>query len=198
MKLNSSKSNDTTLLLDVWLVSHLTARLLDDALRPLGLTGDEFGLYSLIYAGAPVTPTQISRWTGMAQTTVSGMLRRIAARGHVDDDPHPDDARSRLLSLSDDGLRVTAEAGAILGATLPLLNHALEGEQDAIRGKLAILDEGLRQLVDVAPRPYGLPETGQPSVRPAISYRGTRLSPTQATEVGAFIDWLRARDASSR
>ena len=197
MKRNSSKGNDATLLLDVWLVSHLTARLLDDALRPVGLTGDEFGLYSLMYAGAPVTPTQISRWTGMAQTTVSGMLRRIAARGHLDDDPHPDDARSRLLSLSNDGLRVTAQAAAILGATLPLLNDALEGEQDAIRTKLADLDSGLRQLVDVAPRPYDLPAARQPSVRPTIPYRGTRLSRAQATEVSAFIDWLRARDGTS-
>ena len=197
MERNSTTPNDATLLVDVWLVSHLTARLHDDVLRPVGLTGDEFGLYSLIYAGAPVTPTQISRWTGMAQTTVSGMVRRIVARGHLVDDPHPDDARSRLLRLSDDGLAVTVQAAAVLAATLPLLNDALAGEQDAIRAKLADLDKGLRQLVDVAPRPYDLPATGQPSVRPAISYRGTRLSQTQATEVGAFIDWLRARDGSS-
>ena len=197
MERNSNNCNDATLLLDVWLVSHLTARLLDDALRPVGLTGDEFGLYSLIYSGGPVTPTQISRWTGMAQTTVSGMLRRIAARGHLDDDPHPDDARSRLLRLSDDGMSATVQAAAVLAATLPLLNDALEDGQDAIRAKLAVLDGGLRQLVDVAPRPYDFPGTGQPSERPTISYRGTRLSQTQVDEVRSFIDWLRTRDGSS-
>jgi DNA-binding MarR family transcriptional regulator len=197
MKRNSSNC-DTTLLLDVWLVSHLTGRLLDDALRPLGLTGDEFGLYSLIYSGGPVTPTQMSRWTGMAQTTVSGMLRRIAARGHLEDDPHPDDARSRLLRLSDVGVRVTGQAAAELAATLPVLNDALGNGQDAIRAKLAVLDEGLRQLVDAAPRPYAFPGTGQPVEPPTISYRGPRLSPTQVDEVCSFIDWLRTRDGSSQ
>jgi DNA-binding MarR family transcriptional regulator len=196
MQRNGSNGNDATLLLDVWLVSHLTGRLLDDALRPLGLTADEFGLYSLIYSSGPVTPTQISRWTGMAQTTVSGMLRRIAARGHLEDDPHPDDARSRLLRLSNDGADVTARAAADLAATLPLLNDALDDEQDAIRAKLAVLDDGLRRLVDAAPRPYALPKTETHAERPTISYPGPRLSQNQVDEVRSFIDWLRTRDRS--
>lgn len=191
---NSSNSQDATLLLDVWLVSHLTGRLLDDALHPLGLTGDEFGLYSLIYSSGPVTPTQISRWTGMAQTTVSGMLRRITARGHLEDNPHPDDARSRLLRLSDDGVNVTAQAATVLAATIPLLEDALDHGQDPIRAKLAVLDHGLRQLMGANPRPYALPETENPAERPAISYRGPQLSQSQVDEVRAFIDWLRTRD----
>jgi DNA-binding MarR family transcriptional regulator len=194
VKRNSSSLKDTTLLLDVWLVSHLTGRLLDDALRPLGLTGDEFGLYSLIHSAGPVTPTQISRWTGMAQTTVSGMLRRIAARGHLGDFPNPDDARSRLLRLSDDGMSVTGQAAAVLAETLPLLDDALDAGQHAIREKLGDLDEGLRRLVDAAPRPYALADAGQVGDRPTISYRGPHLSRAQTDEVSAFIDWLRTRD----
>jgi DNA-binding MarR family transcriptional regulator len=195
---NSSNCGDATLLLDVWLVSHLTARLLDDALRPVGLTGDEFGLYSLIYSGGPVTPTQISRWTGLAQTTVSGMLRRIAARGHLDDNPHPGDARSRLLRLSNAGLSVTAGAAAVLADVLPLLNDALGDGQAGVRAKLGELDHALRELVDVAPRPYVVPGAGQPADRSTISYPGQRLSQTQVDEVAAFIEWLRTRDGGSR
>jgi hypothetical protein len=102
----------------------------------------------------------------MAPTTVSGMLRRIAARGHLEDNPHPGDARSRLLHLNDDGVSVTAQAAAVLAATLPLRNDALVDGQDAIRAKLAVLDDGLRQLVGAAPRPYALPGTGQPAEDP--------------------------------
>ncbi len=194
MKRNGSSWHDASLLLDVWLVSHLTGRLLDDALRPLGLTGDEFGLYSLIHSAGSVTPTQISRWTGMAQTTVSGMLRRIAARGHLDDNPNPADARSRLIHLSDDGLRVTARAAAVLADTLPHLEGALAEGQEAIRAKLGDLDGGLRQMVDADPRPYAITGSGQPTDRAAVSYRGPCLSRVQVDEVCAFIDWLRARD----
>lgn len=195
MKRNSyNGGRDATLLLDVWLVSHLTARLLDDALRPLGLTGDEFGLYSLIYSEGPVTSTQISGWTGMAQTTISGMLRRLAARGHLDENPNPDDARSRLLRLSDDGLGVTARAAAVLSETLPRLNDALTEGQDVIRAKLGDLDHGLRMLVEAAPRPYAVLGGGPPPERAAISYQGPTLSRVQADEVRAFIDWLHTRD----
>jgi DNA-binding MarR family transcriptional regulator len=197
VKRNNSKPKDTSILLDVWLVSHLTGRLLDDAVRPVGLTGDEYGLYSLIDAGGPVTPTQISRWTGMAQTTVSGMLRRIAARGHLADSPHPDDARSRLLHLSDDGERVTGEAAALLAATIPRLFDAVD-DHDEIRAKLGDLDNGLRQLVDAAPRPYDLAGARSTATEAAVSYAGSRLSAGQAAEVRAFIDWLRTRDGSGR
>jgi DNA-binding MarR family transcriptional regulator len=198
MKRKGNRSSEATLLLDVWLVSHLTGRLLDDALRPLGLSGDEFGLYSLIYSFGPVTPTHISRWTGMAPTTVSSMTRRIASRGHLANGPNPDDARSLLLALSDDGLAVTARAAAILAATLPRLEDALDTGQATIRAGLGDLDTGLRWLTDATSRPYGVPTTGRPAVQTGIAYRGPRLTPAQSDEVRTFIDWLRSRDQAKQ
>jgi DNA-binding MarR family transcriptional regulator len=194
MKRNSNTCEESTLLFDVWLVTHLTARLLDDALRPLGLTGDEFGLYSLIYSFGPATPTQISRWTGMAPTTVSGMVRRITTRGHATHAPNPDDARSRLLRLSDDGLRVTAEAATLLAGILPRLHSALDTGPAAVRAGLRDIDTGLRRLLEVAPRPYDPPPAGRPNDRTTIPYEGARLTEAQTTEVATFIDWLHARD----
>jgi hypothetical protein len=121
-------------------------------------------------------------------------VRWLTNRGHLDDVPHPDDARSRLISLSDDRLKVTAQAASILSEILPLLNDALDEGQDAIRAKLSELDDGLRRLVDAAPRPYAVPGAGQTPDRPTISYPGPRLSPVQTDEVRDFIDWLRTRD----
>lgn len=195
MQRNSSNSQEsTTLLFDVWLVTHLTGRLLDDALRPTGLTGDEFGLYSLIYTRAPVTPTQISRWTGMAPTTVSGMLRRMGTREHLTAAPNPADARSRVLRLSTAGLRVTAEAAAVLDAVLTRLHDALGGHATATRFGLHELDTALRQLLDTA-EPYHIAPADQLDGQPALAYQGRRLTRTQADEVRAYIDWLRVRDA---
>jgi ABC-type transporter Mla subunit MlaD len=121
-------------------------------------------------------------------------VRWLTNRGHLDDVPHPDDARSRLISLSGDGQKVTARAASILSEILPLLNDALDEGQDAIRAKLSELDDGLRRLVDAAPRPYAVPGAGQTPDRPTISYPGPRLSPVQTDEVRDFIDWLRTRD----
>lgn len=187
----------STLLLDVWLITHLTGRLLDDALRPVGLTGDEFGLYSLLYFLAPTTPTQISRWTGMAPTTVSGMIRRLNTRGHVSHTTNPDDARSRLLSLSEEGRQVTIQGAMILSAILPRLEDTLAAGAPAVRTSLRDLDTGLRHLVDAAPHPYSRPPAPpHPETTPGVSYRGPRLTDAQIAEVRTFIDWLRARDSA--
>ena len=194
MPRNSSKSEgSTTLLFDVWLVTHLTGRLLDDALRPTGLTGDEFGLYSLMYARAPVTPTQISRWTGMAPTTVSGMLRRMGNRKHLTQAPNPDDARSHVLRLSAAGLRVTAEAAATLDAVLGRLHDVLGSRTPAVRAGLQELDTALRELLDMA-EPYHVAPADEMDGRPALAYQGERLTRAQVNEVRAYIDWLRVRD----
>jgi len=196
MQRNSSNlEKPTTLLFDVWLVTHLTGRLLDDALRPVGLTGDEFGLYSLIYDRAPVTPTQISRWTGMAPTTVSGMLRRLNARKHLTDTPNPDDARSHLLQLSAAGLEVTAEAAAVLEAVLTRLHNALGGQAATVRAGLHELDTGLRDLLDAA-TPYRVAPADELDGQPAVAYQGERLTRAQVNEVRAYIDWLRVRDGA--
>ncbi|SHL32882.1 DNA-binding transcriptional regulator, MarR family [Pseudonocardia thermophila] len=194
MQRNGSNLRECTLLFDVWLVTHLTSRLLDDHLRPLGLTGDEFGLYSLIHSVEPIAPGQVSRLTGMAQTTVSGMVRRLAARGHLVQVPNPQDARSRLLRLSDDGRHVTEEAAGVLVTILPRLHGALASGPDAVRTALADLDSALRGLTDVAPRPYAAPAVENDDGPPHVTYGGPRLSEAQEAEVRMFIDWLRTRD----
>ncbi|MFY1632070.1 MarR family winged helix-turn-helix transcriptional regulator [Solwaraspora sp. WMMB335] len=196
MERNSSNRGVSTLLFDVWLVSHLAGRLLDEALRPTGLTSDEFGLYSLIHTYGPGTPTQISRWTGMAPTTVSGMVRRITTRGHGTLLPNPDDARSRLLRLSDDGLQVTVAAAGVLAATLPRLQRAID-RPEAVRAGLSDLDAALRRVLDAAPRPYTVPPTGPSDRQPVVSYAGAHLTEAQTTEVRTFIDWIRARDSEA-
>src|ERR671932_2169639 len=97
------REREISLLFDVWLLMHLVSGMLDQALAEHGLSGDEFGLYSLLRGFGPVPPSQITRWTGMPATTVSAALRRLAARGHVERMPHPDDGRSYLVALNEAG-----------------------------------------------------------------------------------------------
>src|SRR5215217_4075931 len=99
-----------SMLFDVWLIMHSMTTLLDEALAPTPLSGDDFGLYSLLRGYGPVTPTQISRWTGMRPTTVSVALKRLQAREHGVSTPNPDDGRSYLIGLNDAG--IAAHIGA--------------------------------------------------------------------------------------
>ena len=70
-----------SLLFDVWLVTGLTAGLLDDVLAGTELNGDDYGLYSLLRRFGPTTPTQLHRWTGLPPTTISAHLKRLDGRG---------------------------------------------------------------------------------------------------------------------
>jgi DNA-binding MarR family transcriptional regulator len=187
-------TSEGTLLLDVWFIVNLTGNLLDDALRPVGLTGDEFGMYSLLYSFGPLTQTQISRWTGLAATTVSGIVRRIAGRRHVVDAPNPDDARSRMLELTKEGVRVTIAGAQVLATIAPRLADTLGTGESAVRAALDDLDQGLRRLIEAAPRPYAF---GEQAVARGVSYDGAALTAAQSAEVRRYIEWVRVRDATA-
>ena len=63
------------MLFDIWLVTHLTTNLLDEALRDLAVTADEFGLYSLLHELGPSTPTQVggTAYPGIPPSATVGM-----------------------------------------------------------------------------------------------------------------------------
>ena len=103
----------TSLLLDLWMVGHELSALLDEALACSGLSADDFGLYSLLKGWGPVTPSQISRWTGMRPTTVSLALKRLNGRGHGDQTPNPQDGRSYLVGLNAAGEAAHSAAAAL-------------------------------------------------------------------------------------
>ena len=109
------------MLFDIWLIGHAMSTLIDEALAPSGIGGDDFGLYSLLQGWGPATPSQISRWTGMRPTTVSVSLKRMAARGHAEQTPNPADGRSYLVGLNAAGKAAHGSAAAgFLSATARL------------------------------------------------------------------------------
>ena len=198
MQRSSSARNPSRILFEIWLVTHLTTNLLDEALRDLAVTGDEFGLYSLLYELGPTTPTQVARWTGMAPTTVSGMVRRLTARGHVAPMPNPRDARSRLIGLTDEGARITGEGGRRLAVLMPTLLDALGPYSASAHVGLRRLDRALRAVIGAAAdRPdEPLPgETGEVADGGHVPYAGTPLTPAQQREVQHYIRWIKARDS---
>src|SRR3954451_19668628 len=78
----------------VWAVSRSTAELVDAALRPSGLSGDEFAIYSMLASSSVVTPTELARWMAAPATTVTSYVKRLEARGHVERVANPQDRRS--------------------------------------------------------------------------------------------------------
>jgi hypothetical protein len=99
-----------------------------------------------------------------------------------------------LEELTEEGVQATIAGSQVLAAMLPQLADRLLTGESAVRIALSDLDQGLRRLIDAAPRPYA----GAPAATPGVSYQGQPLTPAQTAEVRRYIDWIRARDTPIR
>ena len=113
----------------VWIVSRSAENLLDTVLAPIGLTGDELAIYSILNASPGITPSELSRWMAAPPTSVSSYVKRLEARGHLTRRPHPEDRRSYRIRLTAAGKRTHRSAEALFGPIRERTIQAL-GDQD--------------------------------------------------------------------
>ncbi len=178
----------TTVLFDVWMLSHITAGLLDEALAGSGFGGDDFGLYSLLLGWAPATPSDVARWSGMRANTVSVALKRIEGRGHLDRHRNPEDGRSSIVALNERGRAAHANASQRFLETAEAVDSRLS-DTGSLRSALQSLDTVLRQVANAGPRPYSVPEVAHGTHR---ATDGPPLTDAQEREVQRYIAWLRS------
>ena len=68
-----------------------------------GSTPSFYGTLSVIGVWGPLTPSEVAEQTGTPLTTVSDRLRRMVEDGDVERVAHPDDGRSHLVQLTEQG-----------------------------------------------------------------------------------------------
>lgn len=128
----------------VWIVSRSAEDLLGTVLAPIGLSGDELAIYSILNAAPGITPSELSRWMAAPPTSVSSYVKRLEARGHLARRPHPDDRRSYRIQLTPAGKRAHRSAEALFGPVRERIIQAL-GERDGpVRDALL----QLREVID--------------------------------------------------
>jgi len=96
-------SRPLTILFELFKASQLSRTLVRTAMGRDGLRSDDYAVYSLLRVAGPLPPAELAAGLGMAATTISGYVRRIAARGHIEARPNPDDGRSYLVALTPAG-----------------------------------------------------------------------------------------------
>ncbi len=181
-----------SILFDLWLINHLLSDAIDEALTDTsGLTGEEFGFYSLLRRFGPVPASQVTRWTAMRPTSLSTLVRRLQERGHVEQRPNPADGRSRLLALTPTGEKAHAAAADTFFAATRALAAALGPEEGRQRLALQRLDAALREVGGLDPRPYTVAAPQEASHD--LSYDGAPLTPAEEADVRAYLDFVRTR-----
>lgn len=101
---------DHCLCLHMQRAARALARLFDEALRPLGLTNQQFSLLMSLNRPEPPPIGPVASLLGMDRTTLTAALKPLERRGLVTISPGNKDRRSRLLAITPEGLALLAEA----------------------------------------------------------------------------------------
>jgi DNA-binding MarR family transcriptional regulator len=108
---------DSCLCLATQRAARALARRFDEALRPVGLTSGQFSLLMSLNRPQPPSVGSVARLLAMDRTTITANLKPLERRGLVDSTADPADGRSRLLTLTETGLKVLREAVPIWQST---------------------------------------------------------------------------------
>ncbi|WP_307375253.1 MarR family winged helix-turn-helix transcriptional regulator [Peteryoungia aggregata] len=101
---------DTCLCLHTQRAARALARRFDAALKPAGLTNQQFSLMMALNRPEPPPMGPVARLLAMDRTTLTAALKPLAARGWVAIEPDTKDKRGKRLRLTAEG------ADALLGA----------------------------------------------------------------------------------
>jgi DNA-binding MarR family transcriptional regulator len=139
-----SDTGPDTILLDLFRTNQVRERLIATALEGLGLPPEEYPFYVLVGAEGPWTPTALSARMEMPLSTVLFRVKRLEQRGHAERIPNPDDRRSYLVSLTDEGRKLLGQARPRFRAYAEAVEAQLGNERiGGLRGGLAELREAI-------------------------------------------------------
>ena len=112
------------------------ARLFDGALRPFGLTNQQFSLLMALNRAEPPSIGALAPFLAMDRTSLTAALKPLARRGLVEIRSGALDRRSRQAAITPAGVALLAAALPVWRATHARLDAALPGEAARLRAEL--------------------------------------------------------------
>src|ERR1043166_10235691 len=152
-------SGGPTILLDVFLTNQRRKRMIDAALAQVELPAADYPLYVLVGAEGPWTPTALSKRLEMPLSTMLFRLGRLERRGHAERVPNPDDRRSYLIRLTEEGQRLLGDARPAFRDYALAVEERLGSDRvDSLRAALEELRDAVTaELESRAPLPERRP-----------------------------------------
>ncbi len=130
---------DTCMCLHVQRAARALARRFDEALKPFGLTNQQFSL--LMSLNRPQAPQmkEVASVLALDRTTLTANLKPLERRGLLQIASDESDKRSRRLALTDAGRAALVAALPAWCATEEAVEAGLKGEAEALRQELRAL-----------------------------------------------------------
>ncbi|MBM6405408.1 MarR family transcriptional regulator [Phycicoccus sp. CSK15P-2] len=109
----------------------VAAQVPQEVARRAGLSTSE--LHALRHlSGGAMGPVDLARALGVTSAAASGVVDRLAGRGHVERRPHPDDRRRTEVVLTDSGSHEVAVRLAPMFAELARVDSELGPDEQAV------------------------------------------------------------------
>ena len=134
---------DDRLFLDVSVTAQSVGRILEHQLEPTGIPPYQLALVTHVREHQPVSPTAVSRASGVPLTTLRDNIQRLVERRLVRRLPHPTDGRSYLVELTPRGEVMARAAGPALAEAYATLERLLPKPLAHYQAMLAELNAAL-------------------------------------------------------
>jgi len=135
------------ILFQTYVTGQLVATLLDRHFEAQRLSSNHFGLLSALGIWGPITPTELAARIGMRPSTLSSALARVSELGYVERVPNPNDGRSYLVELSEEGDRAWRAGWPALRSSLARLEHELGEALELVQDAIDRLDSATRAAI---------------------------------------------------
>jgi DNA-binding MarR family transcriptional regulator len=128
----------------LWAIDHRLRSVSKQMQGRLGVTGPQRLVLRLVGRSPGVTPSQLATWLHLDRGTLTGILERLESRQLLSREPHPEDGRSVVLSLSRQGRRLDRETtGTVEECIRRALSTLSRAQIDAAK---QVLDAVAREL----------------------------------------------------
>ena len=134
---------DTCLCLHAQRAARALARRFDEALRPAGLTNEQFSLMMALNRLSSPRMGDVAALLGADRTTLTAAIKPLVRRGLVEVGVDAEDARARRLALTAEGHAALLDALPIWTATHAAIQADLDDpaqlrrDLDALAGRLS-------------------------------------------------------------
>ncbi len=112
------------------------ARRFDEALKPFGLTNQQFSLLMSLNRPQPPRMKEVASVLALDRTTLTANLKPLERRGLLSIEADEDDGRSRRLALADAGRAALVAALPAWRATEEAIEAGMKGDPEALRAQL--------------------------------------------------------------
>lgn len=131
---------DKCLCLHLQRAARATARMFDEALRPIGITSGQFSLLMSLNRPAPPLMGEIAAFLAMDRTTLTAMLKPLQRRGLLEARTDEADRRGKRLVLLSEGHALLARAVPVWAATEEQIETLLaSSDPERLRQDLVML-----------------------------------------------------------